>query len=390
MIFYSLLLVSRMNFQLEKFNAGHWYPGKGYKYFLPEKINYQWKWEDSQLNSLLEKASIKIGELNSYARLVPNIDLFIQLHVSKEAVISSRIEGTQTNITEAMFPVEELSPEKRNDWKEVNNYTNALNNAIASLTSLPISSRLLKKAHATLLSGVRGEHKLPGSFRTSQNWIGGSSPADAVFVPPAYEYVEELIGDLENFLHNESIDVPLLIRIGIAHYQFETIHPFLDGNGRIGRLLITLFLVDAGILKRPLLYLSSYFEKNKQNYYDNLTRVREKNDILKWLKYFLIGVERTAGDAVETLSKIILLKQEIESKIQEGWGRRSPNGTKLLNHLFIHPVINVKEAMQVCKLSKKTAGDLIEKFEKEGILKEQTGFSRNRIFTFSNYLELFS
>lgn len=187
----------------------------------------------SAIKYTLEKASIKLGELNSYAKLVPNIDLFIQLHVNKEAVISSRIEGTQTNIKEAMLPLEEISPERRNDWKEVNNYTHALNDAIESLGTLPISSRLFKKAHQTLLGGVRGEHKLPGAYRSSQNWIGGSTPADAVFVPPSHEYVEELIGDLENFLHNELINVPSLIRIGIAHYQFETIHPFLDGNGRL-------------------------------------------------------------------------------------------------------------------------------------------------------------
>jgi Fic family protein len=376
--------------KIEKYISGHWQPGIGYKYFLPEHINSQWFWEDAQLNTLLEKASIKLGELNSYARLVPNIDLFIQLHVSKEAVISSRIEGTQTNIKEAMLPLEEISPERRNDWKEVNNYTNALNNAIKSLGSLPISSRLIKKAHETLLSGVRGEDKLPGMYRRSQNWIGGSSPADAVFVPPAHEYVEDLIGDLENFLHNESINVPSLIRIGIAHYQFETIHPFLDGNGRIGRLLITLFMVDAKILSKPLLYLSAYFEKNKENYYDNLTRVREKNDLLKWLKYFLIGIERTSSDAVETLSKIIELRQDVENKIQEDWGRRTQKGLKLLQELFLHPVITVKETMAKCNLSKKAAGELIEQFEKEGILKEQTGFSRNRIFTFSAYLDLFN
>ena len=344
----------------------------------------------SGIKYIIGKSLYKIGELNSYARLVPNIDLFIQLHVSKEAVISSRIEGTQTNITEAMLPVEEISPERRNHWKEVNNYMNALNEAIQTLAALPISSRLLKKAHETLLSGVRGEHKLPGAFRTSQNWIGGSSPADAVFVPPSHEHVEELMGDLENFLHNESIDVPFLIRIGIAHYQFETIHPFLDGNGRIGRLLITLFLVDAGILTQPLLYLSSYFEKNKGNYCDNLTRVREKNDLLKWLKYFLTGIERTAGDAVETLSKIIVLKQNLENKIQAEWGRRTQNGLRLLQQLFLHPVINIKQAMHECNLSKKAAGELIEQFEKEGILKEQTGFSRNRIFTFAAYLDLFN
>jgi Fic family protein len=378
-----------MSIQLENYISGHWQPGSGYNFFLPEHINRQWLWEDAQLNTLLEKASMRLGELNSYARLVPDIDLFIQLHVSKEAVISSRIEGTQTNIKEAMLPVEEISPEKRNDWKEVNNYTHALNNAIESLTTLPISSRLLKKAHQTLLSGVRGEHKLPGAFRTSQNWIGGSGPADAVFVPPSHEYVEDLIGDLENFLHNESINVPFLIRIGIAHYQFETIHPFLDGNGRIGRLLITLFLVDAKILCQPLLYLSSYFEKNKENYYDNLTRVREKNDMLQWLKYFLTGIERTAGEAVETLSKIMMLQQSLEGIIQNKWGRRTQKGLKLLQELFLHPVINIREAMGKCNLSKKAAGELIEQFVKEGILKEQTGFSRNRIFTFTGYLDLF-
>lgn len=378
-----------MAIYLEKYISGHWQPGKGYKYFLPEYINSQWFWADAQLNTLLEKASIKLGELNSYARLVPNIDLFIQLHVSKEAVISSRIEGTQTSIKEAMLPEEEISPERRNDWKEVNNYTQALNNAIESLNTLPISSRLLKQAHQTLLNGVRGEHKLPGAFRTSQNWIGGSSPGDAVFVPPSHEYVESLIGDLENFLHNESIDVPSLIRIGIAHYQFETIHPFLDGNGRIGRLLITLFLVDAKILCKPLLYLSSYFEKNKENYYDNLTRVRQKNDMVKWLKYFLIGIEHTSGEAVETLSKVIRLKQGLENKIQNDWGRRTQKGMKLLQELFLNPVITIKEAMVKCNLSKKAAGELIEQFEKEGILKEQTGFSRNRIFTFTAYLDLF-
>lgn len=379
-----------MAIQLEKYTSGHWQPARGYKYFLPGSINDQWFWEDAQLNTLLEKASIKLGELNSFARLVPNIDLFIQLHVSKEAVISSRIEGTQTDIKEAMLPINEIPPERRNDWKEVNNYTYALNSAIESLNTLPVSSRLIKKAHQTLLSGVRGEHKLPGTFRTSQNWIGGSSPSDAVFVPPSHEFVEDLMGDLENFLHNETIDVPLLIRIGIAHYQFETIHPFLDGNGRIGRLLITLFLVDMQILCQPLLYLSSYFEKNKENYYDNLTRVREKNDMLQWLKYFLIGIERTAGDAVDTLSKIIVLKQNMENKIQNDWGRRTQKGLKLLQELFIHPVITIKEAMGKCDVSKKAAGELILQFEKEGILTEQTGFSRNRIFTFSAYLDLFN
>ncbi|MEO6915322.1 MAG: Fic family protein [Chitinophagaceae bacterium] len=378
-----------MAIQLEKYKAGHWQPGIGYKYFIPTMINHQWQWNDTQINTLLEKASIRLGELNSYAKLVPNIDLFIALHVTKEAVISSRIEGTQTNLSEAILPEEEVEPERRNDWIEVNNYTKAMNQAIEMLNRLPLSSRLLKQSHKQLMTGVRGEHKLPGDFRTSQNWIGGSGPVDAVFVPPAHNYVEELIGDLENFLHNDSISVPALIRIGIAHYQFETIHPFLDGNGRIGRLLITLFLVDQKILSQPLLYLSAYFESNKGRYYENLTRVREKNDMIQWIKYFLIGVEKTALDAGKTLSKIINLKKELEASIHQNWGRRMKPALILLNHLFIQPLVTVKSTKELCKLSNKAAGELVDSFEKAGILKEQTGQSRNRLFLFIRYLDLF-
>ena len=375
---------------LEKYKSGSLQSGVGYKYFVPTKINEQWQWQDTQLNTLLEKASIYLGELNSYAKLVPNIDLFIQLHVKKEAVISSRIEGTQTNIKEAILPVEEIAPERRNDWKEVQNYTQALNTAIENLERLPLSSRLLKNAHEVLLSGVRGEHKLPGEFRTSQNWIGGSGPTDAIFVPPAHHYVEELMGDLENFLHNDKINVPALIRIGIAHYQFETIHPFLDGNGRIGRLLITLFLVDQNILHLPLLYLSVYFERNKSNYYDNLTRVRDKSDMLHWLKYFLIGIEQTSKEAVSKLSEIIELKKRLESEIHKTWGRRTQSALILLNHLFNEPIVTVKVTERICSLSKKAAGDLIESFEKNKILQELTGQSRNRVFIFDSYLDLFN
>ena len=261
---------------IETYKSGHSEKGLNYSYFVPELINRQWEWKDPQLGTMLEKASISLGELNSFARLVPNIVLFIQLHVTKEAVISSRIEGTRTNMDEALMPVEEINPERRNDWLEVRNYSSAMKNAIKELENTPLSSRLLCKTHETLLSGVRGEHKMPGEFRRSQNWIGGASLSDAVFIPPAHTYVNELMGDLEKFLHNETIHVPALVRIGIAHYQFETIHPFLDGNGRIGRLLITLYLVSRKILHQPLLYLSVFFEKNKGLYYDNLTRVREK------------------------------------------------------------------------------------------------------------------
>lgn len=282
----------------------------------------------------------------------------------------------------------EISPERRDDWREVNNYVTALNQAIANLDELPISSRLLKQAHKTLLSGVRGETKLPGEFRTSQNWIGASL-ADATFVPPSHQYVENLMGDLENFLHNDHIQLPALIKIAIAHYQFETIHPFLDGNGRIGRLMITLFLVSEKILDRPLLYLSGFFEKNKGLYYDNLTRVRTHDDMLQWLKYFLVGIEKTASEAVQTLSNILQMKSKLESHIQQHFGRRSANAVALLQYLFKLPIISVEDVKAVCNVSYKSANDLVSAFCEHGILTEITGQSRNRLFAFHDYLSIF-
>ncbi|MGK6350675.1 Fic family protein [Parapedobacter sp. DT-150] len=376
--------------KLEAYESGHVEKGVGgYSYFVPSPINMEWKWDNPTINGLLEEAAIKLGELNSFARLVPNIDLFIHLHVTKEAVKSSRIEGTQTNIEEALLEEREISPERRDDWKEVNNYIRAQNYAIAQLERLPISSRLIRKAHALLLEGVRGEHKQPGAFRTSQNWIGGTSPADAVFVPPHHQYVEALMGDLENFLHNEGIIVPKLIRIGIAHYQFETIHPFLDGNGRIGRLMIPLFLIDSKILEKPLLYLSTYFERNKGLYYDNLTFVRTKNDMIQWLKYFLVGVAEMASEAAKKLSLILELKSDMEILINGQFGRKSNSAMALLQYLFKQPIVFVEDAKQATGLSYKAANNLIADFESSGILKETTGQSRNRSFVFDKYLDLF-
>lgn len=374
---------------IEDFITGHYEKGFGYRYFVPAEVNKQWYWHEAALNTLLEKASIRLGELNSFAKLVPNMDLFIQLHVTKEAVVSSRIEGTQTNFDEALLPVEDIKPDRRSDWQEVKNYTAALNNAIEDLEKIPLSSRLLKQAHKTLLQGVRGEHKLPGEFRSSQNWIGGASLVDAVFIPPAPHYVDPLMSDLENFLHNEDIQVPALIRIGIAHYQFETIHPFLDGNGRIGRLLITLYLVSQNIMEKPLLYLSAFFEQNKSLYYDNLTRVRDKNDLLHWLKYFLIGIEETAKKGVETLSKILELKAEIEREIPNKLGRRGHSGLTLLNYLFEQPIINVKTVETVCGLSTKAANDLVTKFEACNWLQKIGNTERYRTFVFTAYIKLF-
>lgn len=375
---------------LEKYNPGRFEKHRsGYSFFLPTIVNDEWKWDDPTLNLLLEKAALKLGELNSCAQLVPNIGLFIQLHVVKESVVSNKIEGTQTQIDEALLGGDEISPERKVDWQEVNNYIDAMNWAIKELEKLPISSRLIKQTHEILLNSVRGKNKLPGEFRTSQNWIGGNTLSDAAFIPPHQDYVNDLMSDLEKFIHNDEINLPALIKIGIAHYQFETIHPFLDGNGRMGRLLITLFLVDQKILQKPLLYLSAYFEKNKELYYDNLTIVRTKKEMTRWLKYFLIGVAETAEKSTQTLLATLELKTRIENKIANDFGRRASNAHLLLNFLFKKPVIHVREVQQLLKVSYKSANELVNAFELEEILKEMTGHNRNRVFIFKEYLNLF-
>ncbi len=374
---------------ISEFKAGIWRKGNRYQYFLPEKINHPFVWTDESINELLERASLKLGELNSFSRFVPDPDMFIKMHVVKEAVTSSRIEGTHTNIEEAVAEEREINPEKRDDWREVNNYVTAMNTAIEELKTLPLSNRLIRNTHKILLSSGRGEHKTPGEFRTSQNWIGGASLDDAVFIPPAHTELPDLLADLEKFLHNTDIRIPHLIRIAIAHYQFETIHPFLDGNGRIGRLLITLYLVSSGVLEKPLLYLSDFFEKNKNLYYDNLELVRTKNDLTQWLKFFLTGVIQTGENGVATLHRIIELKTAIEREKIMTMGKRAKQGAVLLQALFSQPVMTVKDVQQATGLSPKAANDLAQVFLTAGILTETTGYQRNRVFSFEEYLMLF-
>jgi Fic family protein len=374
---------------IQDFKAGSLQKGYKYSYFLPEKINHSFYWTDKAINALLEKASLKLGELNSFSRIVPDTDMFIMMHIYKEAVLSSRIEGTRTNIEEALIEEKEVLPEKRDDWQEVNNYVAAMNEAIDELKTLPLSNRLIRNTHKILLSSGRGEHKTPGKFRQSQNWIGGSSLTDAVFVPPAHTELMDLLSDFELFLHNTDIELPHLIRIAIAHYQFETIHPFLDGNGRIGRLLITLYLVSSGILEKPLLYLSEYFEKNRSLYLDNLTLVRTKNDLGQWIKFFLIGVTETSEKAVSTLKNIIDLKATIEKEKILTLGKRAKHGSAFLNALFSKPTVTVKDVQTMTGLSPKAANDLVQAFITRGILKEITGYQRNRMFVFHEYMKMF-
>ncbi len=310
------------------------------------------------------------------------------MHVLKEGTKSSRIEGTRTNIDEAIQKEEYIRPEKKDDWQEVQNYVQAMNQAIASLEKLPLSNRLLKQTHKTLIQGVRGTHKLPGEFRQSQNWIGGSSLADAAFIPPHPDGIAGLMADLEKFLHNDNIPVPHLIKAAIAHYQFETIHPFLDGNGRIGRLLITLYLVSNHLLYKPTLYLSDYFEKNKALYYDNLTRVRTHNDLTQWIKYFLEGVRTTSENSIQTFKSIIKLRSEAEHKIIS-LGKKQPLAKSFLQYLYSKPITDAADVAEALEINVSTALRLIDDFLTLKILIEVTGFKRNRIFTFDDYIKLF-
>lgn len=373
---------------IKNFKSGTYIQEKEYKSFLPEKINHTWVWDDPKINVLLEEATRALAELNAFSHIVPDIDLFIQMHIAKEATTSSKIEGTKTNIDEALMDKEDILPEKRDDWEEVQNYINAMNVAILELEKLPLSNRLIKNTHKILLSGVRGKHKTPGQFRKSQNWIGGSNLTDAMFVPPNHVEVPDLMSDLEKFWHNTEIDVPHLIKIALSHYQFETIHPFLDGNGRIGRLLITLYLVSFNLLNKPSLYLSDFFEKNRSSYYDALSRVRESNDLIHWIKFFLNAVISTSYNGRETFKSILLLKEKIDVKIV-GLKRKAENGMSLVQLLYRKPIVSSVEISKKLNISPSTSNELIRDFEKKGILKEITGTKRNRIYVFFDYIKLF-
>lgn len=375
---------------LNEFKSGHYMQQFQYKSFSPEKINIEWTWEDPKINTLLAEANTKLGELNAFSLYIPEINFFIKMHVIKEAATSSRIEGTRTGVEEALLSEKEIDPEKRDDWREVQNYIKALNHSIDKLKEIPLSTRLLREAHKILLDGVRGETKLPGEFRTSQNWIGGATLKDAVFIPPHFEELSDLMSDLENFMHNEEIDVPHLIRIAISHYQFETIHPFLDGNGRLGRLLITLYLVDKKMLDKPTLYLSEFFEKKKNLYYDNLNFVRTSNNLIQWIKFFLVAIIETSDKGIRTFRKILELKENIEGDKILRLGKKVNNGKKLMRLLYKKPIVNIKDVENELKVTTKSANAIIQDFIDLEILKEVTGYKRNRLFLFYEYYELFA
>lgn len=373
---------------MKDFKAGTYINQGYYKSYQPELINKQLLIDNMEVLQLLSKADRELGRLDMYSNYIPNVDLFISMHVAKEATQSSRIEGTQTNIDDALLDKEDIPLDKRDDWEEVQNYIKAMEWAVLALDKLPFSARLIREAHKVLLQGVRGEKKQPGEFRTSQNWIGGATINDAIFVPPVHTTVPELMSDIEKFLHNEEIHFPELLKIGLVHYQFETIHPFLDGNGRVGRLLIPLYLVSKGILQKPILYLSDFFEKNRKLYYDNLTLVREKNDLNQWFKFFLVGIIQTAESGIATFDKILQLQKSTEIQLQT-LGSRAVNAKKVVDYLYKRPIINAEKISEITGISMPTAYKLIVDLERLEILKEITGGQRGRTYVYDKYFQIF-
>lgn len=375
--------------KLEDYKSGEYKQGVGYKAFLPSKINHNWGWEDTKLDYLLAEANRQIGELNAYSLLLPNVDLYIKMHVTIEANKSSRIEGTKTTIEDDLSDLQDVSLEKRDDWEEVQNYVKATNFSIERINEgFPICNRLFKEIHKILLAGVRGEKKTPGEFRISQNWIGGTMPSTAVYVPPLVEDLNNCLTDLELFINNEKIDTPELIKIAIIHYQFESIHPFLDGNGRIGRLLIPLYLQSKKYLDNPCLYISFFFEKNRDLYYQKLNNVRTNNDIIGWIKFFLEGIIETAKIAKEKFKNVVELTKKIDGKLAE-LNVKFDNAKKVMDYFYNEPYSSRKKIADALEMPDSTVNGVVNELKRVNIIKETTGFSKNQIFVFTEYVNIF-
>lgn len=374
--------------KLEEFNAGEYIKVDDYKSFIPNKINYDWVWNDSELNKLLAEANLQLGTLNGFAEQIPNIDIYIKMHVKVEANKSSRIEGTRTTIDEDLLEILDVNPEKRDDWQEVQNYVEAVNYGINRIKELPVCTRLIKEIHTILMQGVRGEHKNPGEYRTSQNWIGGSRPSNAIYVPPIPNEVGNCLSDLEKFINNDEINTPDLIKIAMIHYQFESIHPFLDGNGRTGRILIPIYLLSKGLISKPCFYISDYIEKNKEAYYDFLSRVRTQNDMISWIKFFLEATIETAKTARIKFEKIVKFTNEMNSVVLN-MPVRPENARMVIDCMYNEPTINRKILMEKTELKPTALKSVVNSLLEKELIVENTGYSRNQIFTFEKYINLF-
>jgi Fic family protein len=365
---------------------------EGYKAFIPGPLPpVPEVLMDAEMWNLLSQADRALGRLDGATDALPNPDLFVFMYVRKEAVLSSQIEGTQASLMDVLeFESQALTPENPQDVEEVVNYIAAINHGLERLKTLPTSLRLIREIHQELMKGVRGAERNPGEFRRSQNWIGpgGCSLADASYVPPPPHEMLKCLDNLERFLH-DSQPMPILIKVGLAHAQFETIHPFLDGNGRTGRLLITFLLCEQNILKRPLLYLSYYFKRYRSEYYDRLQAVRDAGGWEEWLKFFLKGVYEVAQEAATTARQIVNLKEEHRQLILNKLGRKSGNAIALLESLYFRPIFTVEHVETITNLSYSNANSLIKQLIELGILQEITGQKRNRAFSYAPYLAIF-
>ena len=344
------------------------------------------------LQRLLSQADRALGRLDGSVLTLPNPDLFVFMYVRKEAVLSSQIEGTQSSLQDLLAAEADLFDESMpRDVDEVVNYVRAMKHGLARLAALPVSVRLIREIHGVLLDGVRGGRLQPGELRRSQNWIGpaGCTLATASFVPPPHEDVPQALGDLERFLHAVD-DLPALVRIALAHVQFETIHPFLDGNGRVGRLLITFLLTESGVLHKPVLYLSHYFRRHRQAYYEHLQAVRDRGAWEEWLQFFLHGVVEVAGEAAETARRIQLLREQHRLAITDGLGRAAGNGHRVLESLYDRPIVTVSDVRAMTGTTYPAANTLVARLVELGILMEMTGFARTRRFRYEPYVRLFT
>ncbi len=365
--------------------------GENIRAFVPPPLPPHPPLDVTPLLGLLQRAQMALGRLDGMASILPDTHLFLYMYVRKEALLSSQIEGTQSSLSDLLlFESDEAPGVPLDDVAEVSCYVAALDHGLKLLRDgLPLSLRLIREIHATLLASGRGAGKQPGEFRASQNWVGGSRPSLAAFVPPPPNLVLPCLSDLERFIHAETPELPTIIKAGLLHVQFETIHPFLDGNGRLGRLLVTFLLCAEGMLREPILYLSLYLKAHRQTYYELLQRVREQGDWEAWLRFFLEGVAETAEGATEAARQIMALFAEDRAKI-EALGRSAGSALRLHDLLKSKPLISVATATERLKLSHPTIGTTVNHLMALGILRETTGRQRGRLFAYGRYLDILS
>lgn len=364
----------------------------GYRAFIPSPLPPEPPIKlEGDLQNLLSQADRALGRLDGSIQTLPHPDLFVAMYVRKEAVLSSQIEGTQSSLQDVLVAeARVLSSKRPSDVGEIFNYVGAMNYGLERLQNLPISIRLIREIHAKLLTGTRGQHMTPGELRNSQNWIGpnGCTLTEATFVPPPPHEVPIALSNLERFLHAET-PFPLLIKIGLAHAQLETIHPFLDGNGRIGRLLITFLLCEKKVLLKPVLYLSYFFKRYRQQYYEHLQAVRDEGTWEHWLTFFLNGVFEVSQQATNTARQILSLREQHRQLIIDQLGRAAGNGHRVLEHLYQNPIVSITDVQQLIGTTYPAANNLVTRIVKHGILQELTGQKRNRRFIYMDYIRLF-